>query len=158
MKQILKYILIILCLLVTIYYGIGYLSSYMGWYAQEPWKYRKHSLNISESVSRGVFVKKLNYQIDSFYGVPFKFEPFIEKGFKWGHTTSDETVPLNGSQFLYQLSYNYRPNQIIGIRIREDQLKKFDSAGRYLLKPQLKDTIILEILGENIKSGIIKVW
>jgi len=111
MKQIIKYLLIFFFILLIIYYGIGYLSSYVGWTAQEPWKYRKHSTSISESISRGMFVKKLNYRIDSFYEVPFKFEPFIEKGFKWGHHTSDETVPLNGSLFPYQLSYNYRPSQ-----------------------------------------------
>lgn len=137
---------------------IGYLSSYIGWYGYKKWKYRKCSYSIEESIKRGVFVKKLNYQIDSFYGTPFKFEPFIEKGFKWGYNTSNETVLIPDSKFPFQLSYNYRPNETITILMQDDQFKKFDSSGWCLRSPQLPDTVLLKIGGEGVKSGIIKVW
>lgn len=103
----------------------------------------------------------MNYRIDSFSGILTDFKPFIEKGFKWGYHSSKETVPLETTNYPYQLSFNSRPRQEITITIREDQLEKFDSSNAvwgYLKQPVLPDTVILEIRGENIQSGIIKVW
>ena len=128
----------------------------MGWYGYEKWKYRKHSLSIEESVQRGVFVKKLNYKIENFNGQTFPFEVFIEKGFRWGHHSSEETVLVKDSNFPFQMSFPYRPTKAIGILISIDQLTKFDSSGFSLQNPQLPDTIMLKIEGSN--TGIIKVW
>lgn len=153
-----KIIMILLTFFVIIYFLIGYLSSYIGWYGYKKWEKRKHSTSIEESIARKVFVKKLNYQIDSFYGTPFRFEIFIEKGFKWGYHSSKQTEVLNSSKYPFQLNYNYRPNQFVTVSIRKDQIKKFDSAGGVLAKPFLSDTVVLEIGGEGIKSGTIKIW
>lgn len=123
--------------------------------------YRVASSTIDESVKRGMFIRELHFKIDSFSGTPFKFEAFIEKGFRYGRTTVHETVSLLNSSFPYQLGFNYRPNLATTVTIREDQLQKFDSANAswgYLKKPELPDTIILNINGENIHSGLIKVW
>lgn len=158
MNQTIKYIFITVFILLIAFLGIGYLSSYIGWYGYKKWELRKHSNSINESITRNTFIKKLNYKIYDFDGIPFKFEPFIEKGFKWGHNTSEQTILLTESEFPYQLSYNYRPNKEITILMRDDQFKKFDSLGWALTNPQLPDTIILKIGGEGIKSGIIKVW
>ena len=114
-----------------------------------------------ESKKRGVFVKELNYKIDSFNGVLESFHPYIEKGFKFGYHSSEDTRELTNSKYPYQLSFDSRPTEAITILIRPGDLKKFDSANLtrgYLIYPNLKDTIVLEIHGENIKSGIIKVW
>ena len=130
-------------------------------YDDQHWIYRKMSDSIEESVKRGVFVKELNYKIDSFAGSSFKFEAFIEKAFTHGHKSVHETILIEATKFPYRLSFNSRPNNAIGIFIRPDQLEKFDSSNAvwgFLKYPKLPDTIILEIRGEGIKSGLIKVW
>lgn len=154
----LKIGIIIISSALLLYIIVGYLSSYMGWYGYEKWKYRKYSTTVQEAINRGTLVKKLNYRIDSFQGAPFPFEPFLEKGYKWGKKSSDETIILKNTLYPFQFSYNYKPNEIITIRLREDQINKFDSIGRCLTKPHLVDTVILEIGGENIKTGLVKVW
>ena len=117
--------------------------------------------SIEESAKRGVFVKKLNYEVDSFSGPNFFFEAFIEKAFTHGHKSVHETILMEGTKYPFSLSFNSGPTQAIGVFIRRDQLSKFDSSNSvwgYLKNPYLTDTVILEIRGEGIKSGIIKVW
>lgn len=161
MKLIIKVFGTGLLVLVLIYYAIGYFSSYIGWNGYEKWKDRKASQSISESIKRGVFVKKLNFKFEDYQGPAFKFEAFIEKGYRWGYDSSEQTVPLSDSKFPYQLSFKYNPINEAGLRIREDQLKKFDSSNStrgYLRRPELPDTIILKILGDSLNSGVVKVW
>lgn len=161
MKQYVKIFSIVIIICAAIFLAIGYLSSYIGWYGYRKWEHRSASTSLQESINRGVFVKELNFKIDSFSGPSFDFKPFIERGFRFGKDSAGETVPIAGSQFPYQLSFNYRPIQQIGVTIRKDQLSKFDSSNAvwgYLKLPMLPDTIILDIKGENIKSGLIKVW
>ena len=157
-NRFLKAAIIIFVVAIIFFFGIGYLSSYVGWYGYGKWKDRKHSLSIDESISRNVFVKKLMYKIENYSGDYFEFKPFIEKGFRWGHNASKETIILKTSDFPYQISYNYRPTKEITILIQEGQSSKFDSANRYLKKPALSDTILLVIGGKKNESGIIKVW
>ncbi|MGI8637936.1 MAG: hypothetical protein ACR2KZ_21265, partial [Segetibacter sp.] len=86
---------------------------------------------------------------------------YIERGFKYKRHSYKETQSLTKNNFPYQLSFNYKPNQNLTIFIRESELNKFDSSNAnwgYLKKPELSDTIILGIGGENVKSGLIKVW
>ena len=156
-----KYISSLLIFVFVIFAGyiiFGLISTFMGWDAYEKWKFRKHSNSIQESIRRGVFEKKLNYIVEGYEGVKFEFEPFIERGFRWGRRTSEETIPIDGSNFPYQLSYNNRLNDSIGILMRQDQYHKFDSSIRYLRSPNLPDTIIFKIEGKGVVSGIIKVW
>lgn len=153
-----KIIILVFIMSFIIFWAIGYISSYIGWYGYEKWKDRKHSVSVEESISRNVFVKRMMYKIENYSGDHFEFEPFIERGFKWGHNTSKETILLTTSEFPYQLSYNYRPTKEITLLILEGQSYKFDSANRYLKKPILSDTILLMIGGKNNTSGVIKVW
>lgn len=161
MKKIFKLLFAMIVFLGLGFLALGYISSFVGWYGYKKWRYRVSTSDIENSKKRGVFVKELNYQIDSFSGTINNFKPYIEKGFKFGLHSSDETVPLKNTDFPYQLGFNNRPSNEIFISIRKDQLIKFDSANAcwgYLKQPQLKDTIILIIDGENIHSGIVKVW
>jgi ABC-type multidrug transport system fused ATPase/permease subunit len=158
MNKTIKIIFIIFLLSILIFIAVGYLSSYFGWYAYKKWEYRKHSASIQESMRRGVFLKELNYKIDSFNGYQFRFEAFIERGFKWGRHSSDVTIPIEGSNYDYQFTYNYSPKQMIFITIEKDEMNKFDSAGGYLKQPKLSDTIILKVEGVGNETGKIKVW
>ncbi|MEJ7740171.1 MAG: hypothetical protein WKF97_22345 [Chitinophagaceae bacterium] len=161
MKKVFKVLFIVLILFVLGYISLGYISSFFGWYGYKKWEHRAATLSIEESQKRGVFVLELHYKIDSFTGDLNNFRPYIEKGFKYGYHSSQETRQLTNSQYPYQLSFNYRPTQDITILIRPGELNKFDSANNswgYLKSPYLKDTIILDIGGENISPGLIKVW
>ena len=161
MKPVFKYSLIAIGIVGLLYLGIGYLSSYLGWYGYEKWIYRKASQSIEESKERGVFRTALHFKVEGSTDGLEGFEPFIEKGFKWGRHSSRETRDLGNSDYPYQLSFNYRPDTITTVLIREDQLIKFDSANvvwGYLKKPVLPDTIILTVHREKSKPAIIKVW
>lgn len=141
--------------------ALGYLSSYIGWYGYRKWEYRVATTSIEDSKKRGVFVKELKFSVDSFPGSIGSFIPYIEKGFKYGHDSSEETVPLIGSNYPYQLSFDYKRSAKMGLLIRDLELIKFDSFDMmhgYLRTPDLQDTIIVDIVGENINSGIIKIY
>ena len=138
MNKTLKWALSIILLLLLGYFGLGYLSSYIGWYGYKKWKYRVATQNILESKQRNVFVKELNYKIDSFPDTLTNFHVYIEKGFKYGHNSSSETVLLTNSNFPYQLSFLYNINNELYVFIRQTELAKFDSANAnwgYLKKP-----------------------
>lgn len=161
MKKIIKYSVVALIILGSMFFALGYLSSFVGWYGYKKWRYRTASQSIKESKERRVFVKALHYKVEGYTGKLGNFEPFIEKGFKFGYHSSKETRPLENSAYPYQLSFNYRPDTILTVSIRNDQLIKFDSFNTswgYLKEPTLPDTIILTINGENIQPGIVKVW
>ncbi|MBZ5858557.1 hypothetical protein [Flavihumibacter profundi] len=161
MKKVFKLLFAVIVFFVLGYFALGYISSFVGWYGYKKWRYRVSTSDIEESKKRGVFVKELHFQIDSFSGTLENFKPYIEKGFKFGLHSSKETIPLKNSNYPYQLRFNYRPSNEITILIREDELIKFDSANAswgYLKHPEITDTIILIIRGENVHSGNIKVW
>jgi hypothetical protein len=161
MRPVLKYSIIAIVLAALLYLGFGYLSSMVGWYGYKKWKYRAASQNIKESKERGVFIKSLHFRVEGPLDGLTDFEPFIEKGFKWGYHSSQETRDLDNSEYPYQLNFNYRPDIRTTILIRDDQLIKFDSAGTawgYLKEPVLRDTIILTVHREKSDPAIIKVW
>ncbi|MBX3252492.1 MAG: hypothetical protein KF862_00015 [Chitinophagaceae bacterium] len=160
-KMIGRYLAIIIFFAVAGYYLLGYISSYIGWYGYKKGTYRVSTLNINESKKRGVFVKELNFSIHNFNGSLESFSPYIEKGFKYGRHSSQVTDSLKNSEYPYQLSFPYRPTPQITVTIKKEDLIKFDSSDNvwgYLKYPFLKDTIILEIRGENVRNGTIKVW
>lgn len=139
---------------------LGYLSSIVGWYGYKKWEYRVSSLNVEESKKRNVFVRKLNYKILTPEITIPDFNPFIEKGFKYGKHSSSQTVLIENSDYPYQLSFNYRPTKELTILIKNSNLKKFDSSDGswgYLKKSYLKDTIFLNIFS-NKQTGTIAVW
>ena len=148
---------------VAIFYGFGYVNSYVGWYSHHHYKDRKGSRDIQESKKRGVFVKDLNFEIVGYSGDLNGFKPFIEKAFTWGYHSSEETVPWTNTQYPYRLMFNYRPTKEVTVLIRHEDLVKFDSANGswgFMKEPKLSDTIVLTIRGENIPrdSAFIKVW
>jgi hypothetical protein len=161
MKPALKYSIIAVVTIGLLYLGLGYLSSWVGWYGYKKWVHRKASQNIKDSKERGVFQKALSFKVEGPIDGLAGFEVYIEKGFKYGYHSSDETRDLGNSAYPYQLTFNYRPDSITTVLIRKDQLIKFDSADAvwgYLKKPELPDTIILTVYRENSDSAIIKVW
>jgi hypothetical protein len=158
-----EYMILIIGILILVlgYFLLGYISSYIGWYGYKKWRYRVATASIEESKKRRVFIKELHYEVDSFQGTLKDFRPYIEKGFKYGRHTSEETVPLKNTNYLYQLSFNFPPTGEISLHIKKDQLEKFDSSDLvrgYLKSPNLSDTIIVNINAENNKTGIIRIW
>ncbi len=161
MRKTYKLIAIAIMVIVAGYFALGYLSSYVGWYGYKKWQYRVATTSIEDSKKRGVFVKELKFTVDSFSGSIGDFRPYIEKGFKYGHHSSEKTESLTGSNYPYQLSFNFNSSSKMGLLIRESELKKFDSFSMtkgYLKIPSLSDSIIVDIIGENIHSGIIKIY
>jgi hypothetical protein len=156
-----KILFLTIIIAASCYLFLGYLSSYIGWYGYEKWRYRVATSDIEESRNRGVFVKKLDFKIEGFSGIINDFTPYIEKGFKYGRHSSEVTMPITGTEFPYQLCFNIKASEKIGLLISEEEVKKFDSANNvegYLKTPYLRDTIIVSIAGKNIHAGIIKVW
>ena len=162
MKPHIKLISILLLTVIAGYFALGYLSSYVGWYGYKKWKHRIGSTDISESKRRGVFVKELNFKVEGYSGHLHGFKPFIERGYKYGYHTSEETLPLTDTNYPYQLSFQYKRNQSFGLLILDDDLNNFDSSDAvwgYLRYPKLLDTITLQIGGEGIShEARIKVW
>jgi hypothetical protein len=161
MRGLYKVILVGISLAVAIYFILGYLSSYVGWEGYKKWEYRVATAEMQESKRRGVFVKELNFVVEHYPDTLKDFKPYIERGFKYGRHSSEETTPLTGSDYPYQLSFNYKTSKKVGPLIMPDELKKFDSCNAttgYLASPRLKDTIIVNLVGEYGDSGIVKVW
>jgi len=137
------------------------INSYFGWYGYKKWKYRAGTGDINDSKRRHVFVKELHFKIDNFSGKIENFHAYIERGFHFSHFSQEDTEPLNGSKYPFQLSYTFYNTSSLGIMPRKTELKKFDSSDAirgYLRSPILKDTVIVDLVGENIHSGIIKIW
>ena len=157
----LKILSVVVVIIIIVYFAFGYFSSYIGWYGYEKWKYRVATSDIAESQKRGVFVKQLKYKIYDFPDTLRSFRPYIEKGFRYGHHSSEVTVPITNSNYPYQLCFNFKSSEKLGILIRKSELKKFDSADAvwgYLKYPILKDTIIVDIIGFQVKPGMIKIF
>ena len=160
MKPFFKWTLIVGVIVLVGYFVLWFLSTYLGWYGYEQWKYRHGTTSIEEAKERGIFVKELNFSVQNYSGDLYNFKPYIEKGFAYGNHSSEVTVPIK-TGFPYQLSFDYKNHQGFGIFIEEKELLKFDSAGAvwgYLKQPFLKDTVVLKIRGKGIHSGEIKVW
>jgi len=159
-----KNIILWLLSIVITFLLIGFISNYIGWYGYKKWEHRVSSKSIDESKKRNVFVKDLNYKIDSTNLDNFNFAFFIEKGYKFGKHSSKETKVVKNSKYPYNFSFNH-PDQSIGILIPKEVLSDFDSANLtrgYLKNPHLNDTIYLIIGGQDSKGkniyGNIKVW
>ena len=152
--------LVNLLIALSIWYAYMYISNYIGYYGS--WRKRTFSTDIADSKRRGVFAKELNYKIDSSFGDIGNFRPFIEKGFYYGYHSINETRPLIGSEYPYQLYFQNNQYPDIQFFISDSDLIKFDSANLcwgYLRTPHLKDTVTLDIIWEKLnKRSTIKVW
>jgi hypothetical protein len=146
--------------LIVCFFAFVYINSYFGWYGYKKWLYRKQSDNMEDSKRRGVFVKELHFEVDSFQRDMKWFKPYLERGFKWGYISSDETV-FFVTDYPYQIAFENNVKESIYPQYRDDQFVKFDSCNvnrGYFRYPHLKDTFILVLRGEGIKSGIVKIW
>ncbi|WP_336733130.1 hypothetical protein [Chryseobacterium sp. VD8] len=151
---------IILC--VFFYYAFGIFSSFVGWYGYQKWKYRIGTDLIRESKQRKVFVKDLNYKIvDSANLKGFYFKPYIEKVFRYGYHSMEDTRIDTYTKYPYNLSYERNKKDSVVLNIFPEDKEKLDSSDAvwgYLKQPYLKDTIRIEIEGAAKQKGIIKVW
>lgn len=145
-----------------LYYAYGVFSSSVGWYGYQKWKYRGGTTTIKESKQRKVFMKELNYKIvDSANLKGFYFKPYIEKGFRYGYHSMEDTRIDSFSQYPYNLSYERNIKDSIVLNIFPEDKKKIDSSDvvwGYLKQPYLKDTIRIKIEGAGKQKGIIKIW
>ncbi|CAA7393713.1 hypothetical protein [Chryseobacterium fistulae] len=152
--------IVVLC--IFLYYAFGVFSSSVGWYGYQKWKYRGGTTTIKEAKQRKVFVKELEYKIvDSANLNGFYFKPYIEKGFKYGYHSMEDTRIDNFSNYPYNLSYERNKNDSISLDIFSDDKKKLDSCDvvwGYLKQPYLQDTIRIKINGAGNQKGIIKIW
>ena len=149
-RDMLKVVLATILFVAILFFSVNYIFSFIISHWDDQWKYRTGTTDINEAKQRGVFVKELNYEIDSFPDTLSNFKPYIEKGFKYKRHSYKETVPLTETGFPYQLSFNYKPNQNLTIFIRKSELNKFDSSNSswgYLKKPDFLTRLywILEV-------------
>ncbi len=162
MKKVLFILIGIVLFSILLYYAFGIFSSSVGWYGYQKWKYRGGTTTIIESKQRKVFVKKLEYKIvDSANLKGFYFKPYIEKGFRYGYHSMEETRIDQYTKYPYNLSYERSKNNSISLDIFPEDMKKIDSCEvvwGYLKQPYLQDTIRFKINGAGNEKGIIKVW
>ncbi|WP_343659406.1 hypothetical protein [Chryseobacterium sp.] len=160
-KGIIIFIIIILFSMLF-YYAFGVFSSSVGWYGYQKWKYRVHTSNIEKSKQRKVFVRELKYKIvDSANLKGFYFKPYIEKGFRYGHHSMEETRIDTYTKYPYNLNYERNKNDSISLDIFPEDKKKLDSSDvvwGYLKQSYLQDTIRIKINGVGNEKGIIKIW
>lgn len=162
MKRVIFILTGIIILCVFFYYAFGIFSSFVGWYGYQKWKYRIGTDLIRESKQRRVFVKELNYKIvDSVNLKGFYFKPYIEKGFRYGYRSMEDTKIDTYTKYPYNLSYERNKKDSVVLNIFPEDKEKLDSSDAvwgYLKQPYLKDTIRIEIEGAGKQKGIIKVW
>ncbi|MGE8513611.1 MAG: hypothetical protein ACN6N7_12970 [Chryseobacterium culicis] len=163
MKKAFKYLIIgTISILFFVYIFLPFASNYIGWYGYSKWKYRIGTDRIQESKNRHIFVKYLNYKIiDSAGFKNFRFIPYLEKGFKFGKHSSEETQIIQNSFYPYNICYERNLKDSIVLRFTEDSVKKLDSsdvAWGYSKTPYLKDTLTMIIEGPRQRTGLIKIW
>jgi hypothetical protein len=158
----LKYIIIITIIIAVIFFII-HLSSAIGWYGYDKWKYRKSTFGDKiESIQRKVFIKDLEYSssidLDS-------FNIYIEKGFRYGYNSSKDTRLSKKDIFPYQICYNIKMDTSNIYGFDDDfKINKFDSIPSiyFLREPKLEKPFIIKINKLQNKKwdsiGYIKVW
>lgn len=122
---------------IVLYMGIGYVNSYVGYYGYEKDKYRRFSKSKEESLNRKVFIKNLNYSIDSVNIDNI----FLERAYKWG-SSSQETYPLTEKD-TFKNNNPLDPYQIV-ISFEEDQ------RGNKIFIPESKILLKDGVLGDTL--------
>nr|WP_315029310.1 hypothetical protein [uncultured Chryseobacterium sp.] len=162
MKRGIKLVISTVAICIFFYYALGYFSSFVGWYGYQKWKYRRRTDSIETSKERKIFVKELQYKIvDSTNLKGFYFKPYIEKGFRYGYHSMEETKIDRFTQYPYNLSYERNKRDLITLDIYEEDKEKLDSSDivwGYLKTPYLRDTIRIKIEGPGRQKGTIKIW
>ena len=91
----------------------------------------------------------------------FYFKPYIEKVFRYGYHSMEDTRIDTYTKYPYNLSYERNKKDSVILNIFPEDKEKLDSSDAvwgYLKQPYLKDTIRIEIEGAAKQKGIIKVW
>jgi hypothetical protein len=109
---------------ILLYLGLGYYSSYIGYYGYNKDKFRRYSENIQESKNRGVFIKSLNFSV---YPDSIVINSvFLEKGFRWGSSSKEtrkldinDTVKGNLIEMPYQVSVSFPEIQFQKFNFKE---------------------------------------
>lgn len=160
-NSIYKIILKVFLLLSMIYFGLIIINSFFGWYGYEKWKYRRSTIgDKKESVNRKVFIRDLQY----FSNIKLEnFQIYIEKGFKYGYFSEDDTRLIKESKFPFQVSFTESVglNNINYYVVNKKKYDSIDGTTIFLKKEYLKDTIIVGIDKFTNKwdsIGYIKVW
>jgi hypothetical protein len=158
----------ILFLGILLYLGLGYFSSYVGYYGYNKDKIRRFSESIKESESRAMFIKSLNFSVypDSF----IINSAFIEKGYKWGSSSNEtrelnqkDTVEGNWIDMPYQVVVSFPNEQFNGIIRLGSMNTQLYYKPYFPLKVQsIKDTVYFHLIYSSHSGkgfgGIVKVW
>nr|WP_314491118.1 hypothetical protein [uncultured Chryseobacterium sp.] len=150
---------------VILFFLFWLLQAYGGWYGYQKWRNRAKTASVAKSKSRKVFVKTLQYEIiDAENLYDFTFTPYLEKGFKVGLHTSEETNIIKKSEFPFNLSYDRNKNDSIALKIMNiEDADSADVVWAYFKNTELHDTMIIKIDGARNRngkfiSGKIRVW
>jgi hypothetical protein len=151
-----------------LYLGLGYLSSYIGYYGYNKDKFRRFSETIEESKNRGVFIKCLCFSVNP---DSFKINSvYIEKGFRWGSSLEEtmeldinDTIKGNRIELPSQVVVSFPKTQFQGIiRIGSENERLYYSPYIPINSIMIKDTIYFHLIyitdvGKSF-GGILKVW
>lgn len=160
----LKKIFKIIAVIVIAYFLIlPFLNWFIGYHGYEKEKIRRNSWgDIQESKTRGAFVKKLNfiYNIKSDSANVDSLNIFIEKGYKFGYFSANETdFKLDKTNFPFQISHTERTNHNLVV-YNFTNLKDLDSIGEngiiYLKNPTFKDTLFMTVESFRLDKGNAK--
>ena len=163
MKKKIKLGVIILIIIFFLYF----LSNlFFGWFAHEPWKYRRCTFGDKNlALKRKVFVKELVYK--SNFNLAY-FNIYIEYGHKFGIFSSNDINIIDHSDYYpYQVSLNNMDtiNNVIYEVVNYDQFDYVNNnvldVSLYLHEPLLKDTLLLKIIKfdkSRDSVGYIKIW
>ncbi len=113
--------------------------------------------DITNAKRLGLFVKDLHYKVDSF-SEQINFHPYIEKGFKYGDD-STEIDSLKDTDYPYTVSFQRKAVKDAVVVINKEPTYQLRYGGQYLLKkPELEDTVYLQIKRSGVVLGLIKVF
>ena len=152
----LKPILTILGIAIGIYFILGFVNSFFGWYGYEKWKYRRATRgDLTESKERNVYIKNLEFKLTP-KNDSLEFNAFIEKGFTFGKHSSNQTDLIKSkTDFPYQVSFSQKDtlNKVTFDLLPITKMDSIDYFVVYLRKPELNDTIYLKIRKWENKIG-----
>jgi hypothetical protein len=159
-KRLLIPVASLVILSLTAFIFLGYLSSSIGYYGYNKDKYRRYSRSKKESLQREVFIKELNFEVESVNVDAV----FIEKAFKWGDS-SKETELLKLSDTVYEENYPNSPYQIIidYQKVQKNYNVFIPDNSIVLNKSSLEDTIKTEVYIRDsrhnlLKKEVLKIW
>ncbi|MCB9234794.1 MAG: hypothetical protein H6581_24285 [Bacteroidia bacterium] len=158
-KKALLPFLVLLAICLIVYFSLGYLNSYLGYYGYDKDQFRRFSASKKESLERGVFVRDLAYHDKS----KIVREVFIEKGFKWGNSsrTTRDLAPADSLHgcfpflpFQVVIAFNKRNKDSLFF-IPESIIYIPDSI---LPETLLKDIYVRDTLNNFMGKEQIEIW